>query len=67
MLQMGRRVIASESHPYCLQAKKPDDIVRYLTELKDKASPDEEASKYYRAEYSPEKQLMLVKNALDLL
>jgi hypothetical protein len=67
MLQMGRRAIASEPHPHCLQAQKPDDIVRFLTELKDKASPDEEASKFYREEYSLKHQLELVENALKKL
>jgi len=67
MLQMGRRAITSEPHPHCLQAQKPSDIIRFLTELKDKASPDEEASKYYREEYSLKHQLELVENALKKL
>jgi len=67
MLQMGRRAITSEPHPYCLQAQKPSDIIRFLTELKDKASPDEEASKFYREEYSLKHQLELVDKALKKL
>jgi len=67
MLQMGRRAITSEPHPHCLQAEKPQDIIRYLTELKDKVSPDEEASKFYREEYSLKHQLELVDKALKKL
>lgn len=67
LLQMGRRAILSEPYLHCLQAQKPDDIIRFLTELKDKVSPDEEASKFYREEYSLKHQLELVENALKKL
>jgi hypothetical protein len=67
MLQMGRRAITSEPHPHCLQAQKPDDIIRFLTELKDKVSPDEEASKFYQEEYSLKHQLELVDQVLKKL
>ncbi len=67
LLQMGRRAITSEPHPHCLQAESPDQIVSLLTLLKDKVSPDEEASKYYREEYSLKHQLELVDKALKKL
>lgn len=67
MLQLGRRAITSESHPHCYHAQKPDDIIRFLTEIKDKVSPDEEASRFYREEYSQKHQLELVKQALKKL
>lgn len=67
LLQMGRRVIASEPHPHCYHAQKPDDIIRFLTEIKDKVSPDEEASKFYQEEYSLKHQLELVDKALKKL
>lgn len=67
MLQMGRRAITSEPHPHCLQAENPEQIVSLLTMLKDKVSPDEEASKFYREEYSLKRQLELVDKALKTL
>jgi hypothetical protein len=67
MLQMGRRAITSEPHPHCLQAENPQDIIRFLTELKDKVSPDEETSKFYQEEYSLKHQLELVDGVLKKL
>lgn len=67
MLQMGRRAITSEPHPHCLQPQKPEDLIRFLTDLKSKVSPDEEASKFYREEYGLKHQLELVDNALKRL
>lgn len=64
LLQMGRRAITSEPYPYCLQAQNPEHIMKLLSELKDKVSPDEEASKFYQEEYSLKRQLELVDKAL---
>lgn len=65
LLQMGRRALTSEPHPHCIQVSKREDVIHRLEELKDKVSPDEEASKFYREEYSLERQLDLVEKALE--
>lgn len=67
LMQMGRRAITSEPHPYCVLAEKPEQIMSTLVEMKDKASPDDEASTYYRVEYSPKHQVELVDKALKKL
>jgi len=67
LLQMGRRAITSEPHPYCSLAQNPKQIISLLTSVKDKVSPDEEASKFYREEYSLKHQLELVDQVLKKL
>jgi glycosyltransferase involved in cell wall biosynthesis len=67
LLQMGRRAITSEQHPYCLRPEDPKHIISLLSDLKEKVSPDEEASKFYQEEYSLKRQIELVQAALKKL
>jgi hypothetical protein len=67
LMQMGRRAITSEPHPHCLMPQDPKEIISFLSDLKDKKSPDEEASKFYREEYGPKRQIELVEATLKKL
>jgi hypothetical protein len=67
LMQMGRRAITSEPHPHCLTPENPEHIVELLQQLKNLNSMDEEASKFYRKEYSPKHQIELVDAVLKKL
>jgi hypothetical protein len=69
-LQMGRRVIMNKPMPHVYYVEEPvdpDKIVAYLKEIMKFKEPDEEASRYYHKEYSPEKVLLHVKPVLEAL
>ena len=64
-LQMGRYVICSQEYPYVIECKTEEDLFSALTGLKDVKEPHVEASKYYLAEFSVEKQGEKVREVLD--
>ena len=64
-LQMGRYVICTQEYPYVIECKTEEDLLSVLTGLKDVKEPHVEASKYYLAEFSVEKQGEKVGEILD--
>ena len=64
-LQMGRYVICSQEYPFVIECKTEEDLLSALTGLKDVKEPHVEASKYYLAEFSVEKQGEKVGEILD--
>jgi len=66
-LQMGRYVICDKEYPYVIKCKTVDEVVEELRRLQRVKEPNEEASEYYRKEYSPESLVKYTEEALKCL